>query len=483
MTTPPPADDRGQASAADPGPDVHVGPGRSSSGRPQAAHEVRSGARATLRGARALARGTGRASSYTVRQARRAASAEGAGDSGLARLIELHAFNAAGDAAIAISLAGTLFFQVPTGEARGQVALFLGLTMLPFAIVAPLIGPFLDRFRHGRRWAIGGTLAFRAFLAWVLASAVVTDSTWLFPEALGCLVASKAYSITRTAAVPRLLPPSVTLVKANGRISLAGVVGAGISAPIAVLASLAGSEWSLRYAFLLFVVGTILAIRLPARVDSSAGEGTLVLGSGEADLPPSASGRIRVRIPGSVAFALRANCGPRWMSGFLIMFMGFLLRDEPLGDLSAELSMGLVIGAAGVGNTLGIAVAALLKRVNPRVTVIAALAAVLVAALLAAVFYGPVTATLLGLIAGLSQSLAKLSLDSTIQRDVPERVRTSALARSDTTLQLAWVIGGFVGIALPLIPRLGLGIAAAVMALWMAFVLLVRPDQPSRRTG
>ena len=42
---------------------------------------------------------------------------------------------------VAISLAGTLFFTVPTGEARGQVALFLGLTMLPFAIVAPLIGP------------------------------------------------------------------------------------------------------------------------------------------------------------------------------------------------------------------------------------------------------------------------------------------------------------------------------------------------------
>ena len=97
---------------------------------------------------------------------------QGAGESGLSRLIELHAFNTAGDAAVAISLAGTLFFQVPTGEARGQVALFLGLTMLPFAIVAPLIGPFLDRFTHGRRWAIGATMAIRAFLCWVLAGAV-----------------------------------------------------------------------------------------------------------------------------------------------------------------------------------------------------------------------------------------------------------------------------------------------------------------------
>ena len=170
-------------------------------------------------------RGAADASRYTGRQARRAASAEGAGESGLSRLIELHAINAAGDAAVAISLAGTLFFQVPTGEARGQVALFLGLTMLPFAIVAPLIGPILDRFAHGCRWAIGTTTATRAFLAWVLAGAVVTESTWLFPAALGCLVASKAYAVTRAAAVPRLIPAALTLVKANGRISLAGVVG------------------------------------------------------------------------------------------------------------------------------------------------------------------------------------------------------------------------------------------------------------------
>ena len=129
-----------------------------------------SGTKATGRGLRSLGRGTARASKFTVVQARRASEAEGAGESGLHRLIQMHVFNTAGDAAVAISLAGSLFFQVPSGEARDQVALFLGLTMLPFAIVAPLIGPFLDRFAHGRRWAIGATMAVRAFLCWALAS-------------------------------------------------------------------------------------------------------------------------------------------------------------------------------------------------------------------------------------------------------------------------------------------------------------------------
>lgn len=445
---------------------------------------VRAASRGVGRGVAVATRVTGRAGKYTVRQARRAARAEGAGESGLSRLIGLHAFNAAGDAAVAISLAGTLFFQVPTGEARGQVALFLALTMLPFAIVAPLIGPFLDRFSHGRRWAIGSTMALRAFLCWVLATAVATDSRWLFPAALGCLVASKAYGVTRAAAVPRLVPPNQTLVKANARVSLAGIVGAGLSAPIAILASTAGSEWSLRYAFVVFVIATVWAIRLPARVDSSVGEGTLVLMPAARDRQPDAPGkRPRTRIPAAVAFALRANCGPRWLSGFLTMFMAFLLRDNPIGDWKPEVLLGLVIGAAGLGNTLGITLGSLLKRIDPALTVVLALVADAVVVLVAALFYGLLPLIALGLTAGLAQSLAKLSLDSTIQRDVPERIQASAFARSDTTLQLAWVIGGFVGIAMPLMPRLGLGIACGVLAAWAVFVFVSRPSRMGTSPG
>jgi MFS family permease len=468
-------------------PDPTPGQGSKSPGRAPSGAVRRSlsgaakGARAAGRGAKVAGRGAGSAGQYAVSQARRAARAEGAGDSGLSRLIELHAFNAAGDAAVAISLAGTLFFQVPTGEARGQVALFLGLTMLPFAIVAPLIGPFLDRFSHGRRWAVGSTMAIRCFLCWVLATAVVTESAWLFPAALGVLVASKAYGVTRAAAVPRLLPPDLTLVKANARVSLAGIVGAGISAPLAILASTFGPEWSLRYGFVVFVLATIWAIRLPEQVDASHGEGELVL-TGPVTAPAAtgtaAAGpgrRPKTRIPSAVAFALRANCGPRWLSGFLTMFMAFLLRDNPIGDWKPEVLLGLVIGAAGLGNTLGIAIGSLLQRLNPALTVVLALLADAVVAVVAALFYGLPTLVLLGLTAGLAQSLAKLSLDSTIQRDVPSRIQASAFARSDTTLQLAWVIGGFVGIAMPLVPQLGLGIAAGALGAWATFVLLSRP--------
>lgn len=478
MTSTPPPGSSEEQRWRDPHPydDTKGGPDETPAQR--ALRATGTGAKATARGVRGVARVTGAAGGGALRLARRASHAEGAGESGLFRLIELHAVNAAADAAIAISLAGSLFFQVPTGEARGQVALFLGLTMLPFAIVAPLIGPFLDRFSHGRRWAIGATMAIRAFLCWVLASAVATESKWMFPAALGCLVASKAYGVTKAAAVPRLVPHNLTLVKVNGRLSLAGVVGAAVSAPIAALAATMGAEWALRYAFLLFLAATALAILLPEKVDSSVGEAKAAILYGESDSTGDGEAprrRPQVRIPSTVAFALRGNCGPRWLSGFLTMFMAFLLRENPIDGWRPELLLGIVIGAAGLGNTIGIALASLLRRLNPTITVVIALAADAALALVGAMFYGVLVLAAIGFTAGLAQILAKLSLDSLIQRDVPERVRTSAFARSDTVLQLAWVVGGFVGIVMPLEPRLGLGIAFGVLATWFVFVLVMRP--------
>ncbi|HEU4567180.1 MAG TPA: MFS transporter [Marmoricola sp.] len=425
---------------------------------------------ATGRAAVGAGKATGRAASYTFRQARRASQAEGAGESGLYRLIELHAFNAAGDAAVAVSLAGTLFFANP-GEARGNVALFLGITMLPFAVVAPLIGPFLDRFSHGRRWAIGLTMAIRAFLCWVMAAAVAADSVWMYPVALGVLVSSKAYGVARAATVPRLTPESLTLVKANSRISLAGVVGASISGPIAAGLATLGSQWSLRYAFVVFAGATVLAVLLPAQSDATSGEEEVSM----------RGRRGRFHVPAGVVFALRCNAGLRMLSGFLTMYMAFLLRQHPLPgwEHHATILMGLVIGAAGLGNTIGIGLGSLLRRLRPARTVVAALLVDTVMAVVTAALFGLLTAVLLGLTAGIAQAMGKVALDSTIQRDVPERHRTSAFGRSETLLQLSWVIGGFIGIALPLVPHLGLGVLAGLMAAWTAFVLWRRPT-PAR---
>lgn len=432
----------------------------------------------STRTARAVAHG----STSAFSGARRFTHAGGAGESGMSRLLELHAFNTAGDAAIAVSLAGTLFFTVPTDDAAGQVALFLVLTMLPFAIVAPLIGPFLDRFRRGRRWAIGATLAVRAFCCWVLAGAVTDESPAFYFAALGCLVASKAYGVTRASAVPRVLPAEFTLVKANSRISLTGTTAAAISAPLAIGAAAIGAPWALRYAALLFVVGTVLAILLPARVDSSEGEEPV-------DLTQITSPKKKgISITRGVVNGLRSNAGLRLLSGFLTIFMAFTLREPPdsMGwGGSATILLGLVIGAAGAGNVLGILIGSMTRSRSPQSVVIAVLILdVAVVSVVAILFTWP-TAVVLGLSVGLCQSLGKLSLDALIQNDVREEVRTSMFARSETLLQLSWVIGGLLGIGLFTVdasPRVGLLGIAAVLVAWLAFVLTRARTEPQTRT-
>jgi MFS transporter len=428
-------------------------------------------ARKAAEAGRKVATFSGRAAGGAVRVARRASRSGGAGESGLYRLLELHAFNAAGDAALTISLAGTLFFQAPSGQARGQIALFLGITMLPFAVVAPLIGPFLDRFRRGRRWSIGATMALRAFGAWALAGAVASESKWMFPAALTCLIASKAYGVTRASAVPRLLPDGLTLVKANSRISLAGIAGAAISAPVAGLASLIGPEWSLRYAALLYAGATVLAILLPARVDSSEGEAQV----GVLEIADPQRRSRRLGITPTVILGLRCNAGLRMLSGFLTMFMAFLLTTKPPPiegwTHGQNLLLALVIGSAGVGSTLGTFIGSVLKSRKPEATVVVTLLMDAAAAIYAAAFFSLISAMVLGLVTGLSQGLGKLSLDSLIQREVPELVRTSIFARSETLLQLSWVIGGFLGVFMPLHATLGLSVVAVVLVAWSVFVL------------
>lgn len=442
--------------------------------------------RGTVGGARVAGRG-GRVG---TQKARAYVQSAGAGESGLARLVELHFVNICGDAALTVSLAGTIF-AIPTDEARAQVAQFLLLTMAPFALLAPFLGPLLDRFSHGRRWAIGTTLALRAFLCWVLAGAVVTGSVWLFPAALGCLVASKAYGVTRSAAIPRLLPDGFTLVSANSRMALAGVAAMAVGGGLAGAVSRIGPEWSLRLAFAIYVVGTVLAIRLPGRVDSSVGEFDI-----EDTRPPHSprphdvvphvdgrrsfggiGGRMRARVlalPLSVRATLVSAMGARLLTGFLTLFMAFLMREHPIPGYSGTLVLALVVGAAGGGNALGTVVGNAARRLRPDRLVAVALIVIVVAALATAVAYSLVTLLILGLAAGLCAQVIKLSTDAIIQRDVAENVRTQMFGWSETVLQIAWVIGGGLGIALPLVPQLGFGVISALLVVVLVLSIQLR---------
>jgi hypothetical protein len=200
--------------------------------------------------------------------------ASGAGRTGLASLIELTAASGAGDAFVAVALAGTLFFSTSLDAARGRVALTLVITMAPFAVLAPIIGPALDRAQNGRRYLMAGTLLARGLLCWGMADAVLhNDVVELLPAAFGVLVLQKAYAVTRASVVPRLLPREITLVAANARTGMAALISGTVAGLVALGISFIagggpeGAAWVLRAGTFVYIAATALSFRVPDTVD------------------------------------------------------------------------------------------------------------------------------------------------------------------------------------------------------------------------
>src|SRR6266513_354737 len=233
----------------------------------RATRRLTSAAQSSARAGASASRGAGRV-------VQRMTGASGARRTGLANLIELTAASSVGDAFVAVALAGTLFFNASVSQARSQVAIALLVTMAPFAVLAPLIGPMLDRVPQGRRFILAGTLLARGGLCWGMAGAVFYhDSVTLLPAAFGVLVLQKAYGVTRSAITPRLLPREITLVTANARAGLASLVASTLG--VALAAGLeyitgggsSGAAWVLRAGTVLYLAAMALCFRVPEQVD------------------------------------------------------------------------------------------------------------------------------------------------------------------------------------------------------------------------
>jgi MFS family permease len=447
---------------------------------------VRTGARGAARAMRSTGRGlrsTGRGLRGAGGLARRVTHAQGAGRSGLGTLIETTALNSAGDAMVAVALAGTLFFGLDVEQARGQVALYLLVSMAPFALVAPLIGPALDRMRHARRFAIAGTFAARGLLCWGMAGAVLHgDEVTFLPAAFGVLVLSKAFGVLRAAVTPRVLPDEVSLVTANARAAFAGLIAAAVAAPVAAgLGVLIGDDWVLRLGTAVFLVGAVLSMRLPRHADVPEDELEEAEEGEEGAKAERPRKRPLLRVGPVVAEAILANAALRAFSGFLVLYLAFLLRERSFEPVSGNVALALLAGAAGAGGLAGTALGAWMKARAPRVIVLGTLAFVTVSAGVAAVLFGLWAALGVAAAAAIGQSLGKLSMDAVVQKEIGEDVRSSTFAVSETLHQLVWVLGGLLGLGMSIIAggRVALSVVAGVLA--VALVLVTLPARRRRR--
>lgn len=145
---------------------------------------------------------------------------------------------------------------------------------------------------------------------------------------------------------------------------------------------------------------------------------------------------------------LQAQCSMRGIIGFLTLFLAFYIQDTADG-FDAVVNLAMFAVAAGGASFVGTAIGARLSLGRPErivflCSIICAGACVLTVAL-----FGTTMAIACVAICGVCNALGKLSLDAVIQRDVLESLRSSAFARSETFLQLAWVLGAALAVLLP----------------------------------
>lgn len=239
------------------------------------AERARRAGRSFLSASQRAGRASAAAASGAGRFVHRVSGASGAGRTGFSHLLELTAAGGFGDAFVAIALAGSLFFSTSVAEARSRAAFALLITIAPYAILAPLIGPLLDKVRRGNKFILMGTLLARGLLCWSMSGAL-NDVPMLLPAAFGVLVLQKAYVVTRAAVTPRLLPSEITLVTANARSNLASLIATTTGAAVALGidkimgGGSEGAAWVLRVATVIYLAAMLIGLRLPDTVDAPA---------------------------------------------------------------------------------------------------------------------------------------------------------------------------------------------------------------------
>jgi len=442
-----------------------------------------------------------------------ASQADGARESGLTALIWNQVMSYGSDAMITVALAGTVFFSAPSEAQRGNVLLYLLMTMAPFAVIAPFIGPALDRFQHGRRLVMAATAFGRAILAVVMALNF-TDLFVLFPAALGSLVLSKAYSVIRASAAPRLVPAQLTLVEANARLSIFGLGAAGVGGGfVGAAIKLTGSySLGLFISAAAFAATGFYAARLPkiidalprsaatrpterarpaerGRTDGLGGPADAARPVANATTATNSLARISATLSAwakrgfstAAIVAMQGESALRWLTGFLTLFLAFHVESTSHG-WEAVVNLSAIGAGAGLGNLSGTAIGTRLKLKRPDLVIVLSIAAAAVACLAAALLFSLVMAVVAVLAAAIANSMSKLALDAVIQRDVPESYRSSAFARSETFLQLSWVLGATIALLLPnKNGTIGMSVAASVIGL-VAVVLALR-DRGVRRNS
>lgn len=384
-----------------------------------------------------------------------------AGRRGYRRLITSQVASQAADGLYQIAIAAVLIFDVTAAETPGQVTKVLAVTLLPFSLVGPFTGPFIDRF--SRRSILVGTSAARAALTALLIPAVSWPEWAILTLVVANMSVNRFFHATKSSSIPSLVPRHRYLL-ANTVSSVGGMVfglaGAVIGGPIA---DAVGAEIVVLGAAVLMTVAAVVAAMVPLPPGERRGlAGLLVeLRDNVGDVADGV--RLLVRTP-RATYAVAAIWSIRGLIGFLLL-AGIVLLRTRFGLETTGAS--LLLGAVGIGGFLGaLAVTPVARRVgDARVAPWAFLLAGVAVLGLGAIPAWPALLALVG-IGGGAMAMTKITADTMVQRSMPDAYRGRAFAVYDIGYNGVFVLAA-------LIPTLLIGALGEIGIVFLAGALAV----------
>jgi MFS family permease len=342
------------------------------------------------------------------------------------------------------TLANVLVLEPLGQDTPGRVLAVSALTLLPYSLVSPFLGVFIDRWP--RRGLLVAASAARALV--LLAAPLWLDATegdeLIYGVALALLGISRLFLTTKGAALPALVEER-DLVRGNavsgggGMISAlaGGVIGLGLSAWV-------GDRSTLVAAGLVYA-----ASMLPARAISSP------LAHPHARLPSVAAAvvRVAVELGAGLVAVWRRNRVRLALAGIFVLrtvviFVAIVAilaikQRYPEGpDRVGRLSTSaLALGAAGAGAFLAALTAPIAARRLTHGGLVLLGFGVAATGLLALGAIGNLTAILvLAFVTGYGAFVAKVAVDAQVQEGLPDDYRGRAFALYDILYNLASVV-------------------------------------------
>ena len=373
------------------------------------------------------------------------------------RLFAIRLVSQSADGLFQAALVASVVFSPENQDTAAGFAVAVLLISLPFSIVGPFTGVFIDRW--SRRRILVVTPLLRVAAAWLVLFEPSTAAVAFYAGAVWVLSVNRFYLATAVAVVPRLVPTEDLLI-ANSLSVVGGTValllGAFAGGQLAdafgngIVVAIAAAEW-------------LVASTIASRITTPMNPHTLP----EAPVGDELRRVMREFTDGaSRLWHTPRAIGPitsislDQMGQGLVLVVSLVVFREEFEEGVASFSN--LLGAGGVGVLVGIATVGPLERRFGKERLVAGAFVVGGLILISVGFYVTQVSVLAASFAvGMTFAWKKIPVDTLVQASLPDGYRGRVFAVYDVAYNLARVIAALLAIAL--LPALGAeGTVAAV---------------------